>query len=1531
MSGDQDLLFKLRSPTIPLDDKLELVQSALEQVRQQQNDASNVRLHTVVRDWLVQTFIKLRTNTKISIVDSQAWWSVLAQTSTTGAAVATVPTSLLSVFATAIEQCVSRITPSEQTIELIVAIDYAWRAFGPMLARKALIDNSLEAVATMFKAAALVWTGARQGVINDAVISSWRTLALDWMHTFRPVLDAAKGAKKLTSFTLTNLATIARLLHSLTGTEDLALRHSVLDLVQLTLFNAEALKRGHARESYNATTTASSSGQDSIDRESVAGALVAALKEAIDDEPEAFENVVAVVGPCTRIYFDALAGFSDVLFPLPARSTFANPSAARSAAEIHALQKRRALAAAHTANVLVLLAWTDKSSACTSAACSALADVLNLVNIGDLHREGQTPEWASVLKDVVTGATNGLLEPTLARDGLFTVLRNVLRLTFTALDPAMPIIFSHLATQPPSPHSESIQQFMIEIVQHHSRSLSLPELLSQIVKALAATTSRRNNLLTSRAFVADLEKAISGMVGSATVLSTWTSLLGPLLKNEEATAEASTEADFAMNDEGDHNDDDDEEGRAKDSRPTKKRRREPPSNGTKATQTVTDSPLESCARLRVLGWFLRSLSIKQLDGLKQEVELLGVTHWSTTVKQLAKAVRKNKDSVAPFVELMRLGYDVRDKLRYSGEGMGSWSLRGKRIGEMTELVSNGGDSSNAEVTVTVCRLLLQAVDVGECEAEEITNVIETLIKLASRPSSATWDGHVRDMNVDVVPVAAWDLITGRFFNLIDAYATSEQLEKYATVLAASLIGNSTHDGLNLCALTQNLLRRADIYEMKSMQPHVHRQFTVSVTVPGLESLANLLKSQSPPVIAIGDVATVVDMLRSIGKFVPLEYLGKRARNDLIERALCLDLALTKSPEDQLLSSSDAQFVLRQIVRRMMQGQTTNLTNAPQVLAQLVKKTSASDERLLTVTLDLYRTIVCHALQSARDSKQAAQLGELVSHFDKPFSNAAKQAKKGSWNLSCEERAFVVLCDAVVGGIEHSQLPEEVVNAFRSSAKTARKQLCKALAIANGALWSIRIWLQADDDAETHHLLASFAQTSLSALTSLPDGTAAEQSLPALMAILDLLAFRISSVRQASRHQAQADTSKALTELFETFIASQYAFRKAVGARNGSIFDSSLREVVSKATVADYKLALDDVENVIGFCAAQGHLTAAETVKQLGPPLSLASALVRDGPEGSTRTASASFSELLKHLSVVVARFSPGSSECTGVDVARVFELVARLVEGVCADRPLVLSRDHVGTIFSLVTRMLEPAGPSQMQDSKPLDVSTSGTLASDIFSSLTSTVTHIVRHRKDHATPLFPLLVTSISSLIAILRRPGFGTTGNGSNLNATPSPAATSTGLGRRAERETKSTLPSWAWEGGPDAIGRDQAVLVGRLIGSLATKTTSFVKSSSTSAADEGKVGKSSNTVSLVGPLSKHAPFIILSYLHACVHPVCPIPSSLRKELQNGWYEVMDAMGTWERQALMRGFLGEDDESERNVLRELYRGWEKERYKGH
>lgn len=95
-----------------------------------------------------------------------------------------------------------------------------------------------------------------------------------------------------------------------------------------------------------------------------------------------------------------------------------------------------------------------------------------------------------------------------------------------------------------------------------------------------------------------------------------------------------------------------------------------------------------------------------------------------------------------------------------------------------------------------------------------------------------------------------------------------------------------------------------------------------------------------------------------------------------------------------------------------------------------------------------------------------------------------------------------------------------------------------------------------------------------------------------------------------------------------------------------------------------------------------------------PALDVTLVLIRDGPEGecflaelsrecaddactgSSRLSSACLSDLLRHLSLFLLRHAPTNEKSKGEEVARAYLLVAKFIEGICADRVSLVSLSY---------------------------------------------------------------------------------------------------------------------------------------------------------------------------------------------------------------------------------------------------------------
>lgn len=238
------------------------------------------------------------------------------------------------------------------------------------------------------------------------------------------------------------------------------------------------------------------------------------------------------------LYRISLDTYSSTLFPLPAKSSFPTASAARSAGEIHALQKRRALAGGWIRGVATLLNWfaSTEGNDTNAAISDSLWKTFEEVERGDLYRDGPNDGWTGILDSIVSGAVERLgglssaVEdgPDAKREALLGLLSTAMRLSYGSIEPYLPtILVSLAATASTEIPSKSTSAFLSALLIHHTRSLLLPSLLLLLSSALASSSAVVNNLLTTHHWNDELSLALKGMVG-ITVAGCWDNLIAEL-------------------------------------------------------------------------------------------------------------------------------------------------------------------------------------------------------------------------------------------------------------------------------------------------------------------------------------------------------------------------------------------------------------------------------------------------------------------------------------------------------------------------------------------------------------------------------------------------------------------------------------------------------------------------------------------------------------------------------------------------------------------------------------------------------------------------------------------------------------------------------------------------------------------------------------------------------------------------------------------------------------------------------------------
>lgn len=243
-----------------------------------------------------------------------------------------------------------------------------------------------------------------------------------------------------------------------------------------------------------------------------------------------------------------------------------------------------------------------------------------------------------------------------------------------------------------------------------------------------------------------------------------------------------------------------------------------------------------------------------------------------------------------------------------------------------------------------------------------------------------------------------------------------------------------------------------------------------------------------------------------------------------------------------------------------------------------------------------------------------------------------------------------------------------------------------------------------------------------------------------------------------------------------------------------------------------------------------------------------------------------------------------------------WQVVAHVVQSmgtVCSDKASHLQSQDVGIILSILCLALAP------RTSIALDRSPETLVA--IYHDVVTATTFLVRHRRDLVVHLAPHLSSLLSQLVGCLRtvRPN----------------------LGGRQHRLLSNSLPGWL-NVSSQPLGPNEAKALARLLTSLTAKTVPRVPAHLQSVPSNLKAD------SLSGPLAKHAPYVLLAYIHLLTDLSSVVSPLMRRELAPGVGAVCEMVGERDRDAIMVG--GGLDAGGKGVLKMVWNEWESRRYVG-
>lgn len=184
-----------------------------------------------------------------------------------------------------------------------------------------------------------------------------------------------------------------------------------------------------------------------------------------------------------------------------------------------------------------------------------------------------------------------------------------------------------------------------------------------------------------------------------------------------------------------------------------------------------------------------------------------------------------------------------------------------------------------------------------------------------------------------------------------------------------------------------------------------------------------------------------------------------------------------------------------------------------------------------------------------------------------------------------------------------------------------------------------------------------------------------------------------------------------------------------------------------------------------------------------------------------------------------------------------------------------------------------------------------------LFRTITGSLTDLVRHRRD-------LVSSAPANLSALL-------------CQLTLCFQTVRPNLGGRQVRTVEANLPGWI-DPVSKPLGIEDARSLARLLSSLTAKTIPRLNTRTAAVKAE----------SLAGPLSKHAPYVLLAYTRLLTDLNTVVSPSIRRELEPGVFAVCEIVGEKDRDSVM--LAGGLDGGGKGILKMVWNAWEASRYVG-
>ncbi|TFK76878.1 hypothetical protein BDN72DRAFT_890675 [Pluteus cervinus] len=796
----------------------------------------------------------------------------------------------------------------------------------------------------------------------------------------------------------------------------------------------------------------------------------------------------------------------------------------------------------------------------------------------------------------------------------------------------------------------------------------------------------------------------------------------------------------------------------------------------------------------------------------------------------------------------------------------------KLVGKLLELQSG---ELLPDLTLEIFRaLLLYCSTSGEQEYTlGIIDAALSYLETHTHSSGITWSGLTQAIpsprdGLAISAVALFYLICERWLHVIEIHASDVQLERFIRLFMQGTLhlAGSPTVGVDAATVVAKALHTASFWEYHRLRATFSAYINQATLV--LEQLGSQQAEASMKKAKWTETTSSAAQIYQLLLLVPIEYLSKSLRADLVKRASIADIVLHNNGKrtDGLCQVATS---IRLFLHRACEavGSPDKSNDSARFVYHLVNSSLAcqsADENYLAASLNLIEVFLKEAARTASKGNDTM----LLENLDLFTNEAIQESASNGFLLPTFSRLVRVLvghkytryechCFGWIQWFNGASFSEGVQQKLKGMFSYQRSFILphvSATTLNQDTLSAWRCisclgsWLNARGEQWSgigRQLVQKIAKTS-----GVPDQTR-----------IDVIAILLQEV-----HSAKGD---ALLVQWELVLATYVTTYSGLTSSAQHEVDDILGRYSKNMATEEYSLVLDMISSALS--------RDWPTLLVLPDIIQFANVLQGEHPQGTLKPIQ-NFVTNVIHSFLMYDVYHSGPQALR----LRVLEFISKF----CSEKPSFIRSNDASAILTLLSKLLHPAAAHDE------------TTALDVFHSTITILNSMIRLRRDLVATIIPHLSMVLRQLLSALRscRPN----------------------LGAKQTRLVMNTLPRWITATAP--LGVDEAKALSRLLEILTVKTLIRTHGAAAKA-------QTQKATSLAKPFSKHSAYVLKAYIEALNDPLCIVPLDVRKELKPGLYALCSMISEHARDAVMVSGL---DAGGKAILKSLWREYEKQRYAG-